>query len=817
VPEGLAVPPDPPGRPPAEPAARQPGNPPAPGPRPAGPATPPAPALRPASPATWPTSAAPVIPPEPAALAAEQAAAVRPVTPASRPAPAIPPAQPAPVAAPEPSPASGGLPSRSADDDGSEPFDALAFFNPYSGPPEGDDAWLAWVASPIADAYLDSQQRPAAREALAAGFTHGDHEPGARGFAAGGPLDVMEPGPVLAGFADDAIGDGLSRMDDDELAGVMCAARRLASWSASIELRAVSQLTCRRAAHAAATRDSRQADHVADEVAATLTLTCRAADKLLDLAAGVHRLPSVAAALATGRVDVPKVIVFCDELAGLDDAKAAGVADIVVPDAARMTTGELREVLHRAVLAVDPDAARTRRKKAQKDARVEAWTENRGTAALAGSDLPPADVLAADLRIDAAARSLKAAGAEGTLEQLRAKVFIALLTSQPLYTLLPGNPQGGQRDGDGGRQERGRPDHIGPVPGRPGHSDPAGNDAADGGLACPSPDDEARQGRNDQASPGNVVGDSGEDDGRDDGQDGGGTRRPQPSAPPSGPRGDPGVRSGPGGVVGLTGSVNLTVPLATWLGLTRTPGEAAGYGPLDADTARNLVTRLAGHPGNNWCLTVVGPDGKAVGHGCARTGPPRPGHAGPPRPGHAGPPRPGDTGPPRPGDTGPPRPGDTGPPGQRAVSGGAPASASAPPGHPAAPGRDPVERTSSAASASWLTGIKISWLETGDCGHRRETRAYQPSSLLRHLIKARDQTCCFPGCRRPARRCDDDHSIPFDQGGRTCECNLAPLCRRHHAAKQAPGWHLQQPRPGTLIWTLPRGRQYIVAPRPYAT
>ena len=103
-----------------------------------------------------------------------------------------------------------------------------------------------------------------------------------------------------------------------------------------------------------------------------------------------------------------------------------------------LTTGQLRGVLHRAVLALDPDAARKRREKAQKDARVECWTEAAGTWSLAGRDMPPAAVLAADQHIDAAARDLKAAGAGGTLEQLRARVFLALLTSRPLYTLLPG-------------------------------------------------------------------------------------------------------------------------------------------------------------------------------------------------------------------------------------------------------------------------------------------------------------------------------------------------------------------------------------------
>ena len=48
--------------------------------------------------------------------------------------------------------------------------------------------------------------------------------------------------------------------------------------------------------------------------------------------------------------------------------------------------------------------------------------------------------------------------------------------------------------------------------------------------------------------------------------------------------------------------------------------------------------------------------------------------------------------------------------------------------------------------------------------------------------------------------------------GRTCECNLAALCRRHHQAKQAPGWHLEQPSPGTLTWTLPSARTYTTPP-----
>ncbi len=198
-----------------------------------------------------------------------------------------------------------------------------------------------------------------------------------------------------------------------------------------------------------------------DEVAIALTLTCRAADKLLSLAAGVSRLPAVLAALAAGRVDLPRAGVYARELAALADVPAAAIAAVTVGDAASMTTGELGSVLRRLVLAHDPDAARRRRAKAERDARVQSWAEPGGTWALAGRDLPPADVLAADRNIDAQARALRKAGAGGTLEFLRAAVFTALLSGRPLWTLLPGTrtPAPGPRH-PGPRQQ--------PGPRRPG-------------------------------------------------------------------------------------------------------------------------------------------------------------------------------------------------------------------------------------------------------------------------------------------------------------------------------------------------------------
>ena len=46
-----------------------------------------------------------------------------------------------------------------------------------------------------------------------------------------------------------------------------------------------------------------------------------------------------------------------------------------------------------------------------------------------------------------------------------------------------------------------------------------------------------------------------------------------------------------------------------------------------------------------------------------------------------------------------------------------------------------------------------------------------------------------------------------------CSDNLAPLCPTHHV-KQAHGWRLDQPEPGTLVWTAPHG-SYMVTSDPY--
>jgi hypothetical protein len=104
----------------------------------------------------------------------------------------------------------------------------------------------------------------------------------------------------------------------------------------------------------------------------------------------------------------------------------------------------------------------------------------------------------------------------------------------------------------------------------------------------------------------------------------------------------------------------------------------------------------------------------------------------------------------------------------------------------------------------------------GGCAHAGASPAYRPPPRLWEYVTARDLTCRFRTCRQPAWHCDLDHTIPYDQGGRTCSCNLGGVCRFHHKIKQHRGWRLVQPTPGVFVWTTPSGRSYTTQPDSHA-
>jgi Domain of unknown function (DUF222) len=564
----------------------------------------------------------------------------------------------------------------------------------------------------------------------------------------------------------------LAHCDDSTLIGLIRGWRKQASLAAAAEHAAVAELATRRQAEAkeAGEWDSAAFSAADTEIAAALTLTSRGASDLIDRAMALRDLPATEAALAAGRIDMPKALVMITGLAGQDPALARRIEAQVIGRAPAQTTGQLRAALNRALLAADPDAAERRREAEEKQACVERAPEPGGvTASLAGRHLPVTATVAAWNRITALARQLQANGAPGTLDQLRVHVYLALLSGQ---ATTPVRDTGATADANADKAPATGPAQHDPAdPAQRGPADPA--DPASPAQAGP-----AGPAQHDPPSP-NVTGKTRP----------GGTAlaRPDGAGPIGGrPAPWPADRAGqdpvlvPAAPEGLTGNVNLTVPLSTLLRLTDSPGDLGGFGPITAHTARDIAAGALDAAAVRWCITVTGQTGQAIAHGCATRTRAAPARAAP----------------------SPPPAGRD--PGQRNAPGAPPASG--PPGSPPVPG-----------TPGWTFTMKITALAGPGCGHQRESAHYRPPPSLWHLIQIRNPRCTAPGCRLPAARCDDDHTLAYGKGGRTCECNLGPLCRHHHRVKQSQGWHLEQPEPGIYAWVTPAGWQYITGPESYAS
>ncbi len=76
-----------------------------------------------------------------------------------------------------------------------------------------------------------------------------------------------------------------------------------------------------------------------------------------------------------------------------------------------------------------------------------------------------------------------------------------------------------------------------------------------------------------------------------------------------------------------------------------------------------------------------------------------------------------------------------------------------------------------------------------------------PPGWLKDAVLAFNATCTFPGCRRPARQCDIDHSLAWDDDGRTDAGNLAPADRGHHGLKTRQQWQVTRRPDQSTTWT----------------
>jgi hypothetical protein len=510
------------------------------------------------------------------------------------------------------------------------------------------------------------------------------------------------------------------------------------------------------------------------EIAAALTWTPTAAERELDFALALRGLPLVFAALERGLIDRGRAKVFADHLdparGELTPAQIRRLCERFVPLAPRLTARQLSRRLLAAIQAIDPEYHRRRYRRGLRERGVVLHLNRDGTATLSGEGMPPDEAAAAAARLDRLAAAARRAGHAGRLAQITADLYLGMLDgsfhglteAQILDRLLAHcRPEDGTDDTDtDGSKGGGETSGTAVVAGTNSGSQGTGPFAVDSAETDPAPG---------SVGTGSIDADRAEIGSTGAAANGGARAGVPPTA--AGPAGTGGDRWR-GERVGIREGIELRVGLATLLGCDQRPGEIPGLGPVDAHLARIVVDRQ--RRGAEWQFAIVDSNGYLLLAGPLRRRP---------RPG---------------------RPPEAGGPSDRVRGGVVELHLTL-----AELYRFAADPDLTGDWAALIAEIADHWADR----HRlrrelsKDPRArFARGALARH-VQIRDRTCVGPGCDRPARRSDLDHTLDHARGGHTVENNIGPGCRRHHPDKER-GWRLTQPEPGRFVWISPLGRTY---------
>ena len=320
--------------------------------------------------------------------------------------------------------------------------------------------------------------------------------------------------------------------------------------------------------------------------------------------------------MAAGLIDEYRARLIWRPTRHLTDADAARADEILAALAPGLRYDQLARKAVAVAMKLDPEAFERGKEQARADRqRVQAGREESGNAFLSGRELAIEDALASKAHIDALAVALRSGGLPGTLQQLRVLAFNDLTQGRdPL-----------DRPGLAGPSGRAATRPARKLAASPAATPTQGTAAAATVAArarCPatslittpapaatarqaatrtdtddSDDDASWDGCPDMPEWQHERRGTAEDDG-DDHHDGAGV----PSGPPA----------------PFPALINLTVPAGTAYGWSSAPGEAGGWGLTDPGDTRRLLQAASLHPRTRWCFTLLGPDGTAAAHGCAR-------------------------------------------------------------------------------------------------------------------------------------------------------------------------------------------------------
>jgi hypothetical protein len=573
---------------------------------------------------------------------------------------------------------------------------------------------------------------------------------------AGRIAESLPTGPGLAGWLAQAPAPDL---EDGALAGVAASFRRLASWAAAGELAAVAQIasrsarTDRRASVDPSGRPDRVTADASGQVSLALAMSPDGASGWTDLAVTLAWRLSATGAALAAGEIDLSRARMIARVTGRLDDEAARQVEAAVLGRAGWLT---LGQLHAALRRAVLKADPEGAERRRRDA------ERNASVVLYPEDEGTATLAGYSLPgVQAAAAMARITALAKALQATGSAGQIDLVRAQVFLGLILGTLP-----------------YIPPAPGAP-PDDPPPDDPPPAGAPASSP-------------PGDLPDDGWQKLGGEEA----GSGWPWPVVPaclPAGPGTLAGLQpaAGPGG----GGLLSLALPLATLTGASTAPGQLSRLGIITTGQARQLAALAARHPATRWRIIVTTPGGEAIAVtylACSRS---RDG------PGEAG----------------------IGVIGRvtlivrvdqlaRHYGHGPPPSLSS-------PLAKIVDRALAAArrEAAAAEQRRENDELAGGCSHELASAAYRAPPRIVELVTARDQTCRYPPCRRPAEQCDLDHGIPYDQGGLTCPCNIDGKCRSHHQLKQHPRWSVTQLSPGVFRWTTSAGRSYTSRPDTYLT
>ena len=315
---------------------------------------------------------------------------------------------------------------------------------------------------------------------------------------------------------------------------------------------------------------TRAPEWAADEIRAALAWTRTAAYREYHFAHTLlTRLPAVFTALDTGEICRSKAWLFSELCAVLTDEQAQVVCDQLLPDAVRLTTGELAARIKKLAIALDPEWAARRYTAAVRQRDVIGYLDEDGTATVTGRRLPADQAAAACARIEDLAKAAKRAGYPGWIGALRADIYVGLL--------------------EGRWQHHTREEIITDL------------------LASAGPEPTPQQPIT--AAPADLVADADPVTVGDAG--------PVADAPAAAQAPDRGDGAAQPAVADRVG-VELRVGLSALLGRDRHPGEVPGWGPVTAETAQDIA---AAQHSAEWRYAITDGQGQLILGGITRRRP----------------------------------------------------------------------------------------------------------------------------------------------------------------------------------------------------